>query len=99
MAFEAQMFSSRTLGFARFSIKGAGFSIKGAGFSIKGARFSISGAGLSIKGIPDLNPLSYLFEVWAFSFSQRHLSSFSCINEYLATDSGGNMFEWMVFAQ
>ena len=29
----------------------------------------------------------YRFKVWAFSFSPWHLSSISCINEYLATDS------------
>ena len=30
------------------------------------------------------------YKVWAFSFSPRHPSSLSCINEYLALDSGGN---------
>ena len=35
--------------------------------------------------------LWYSFSVWAFSFSPRRLSPFSCINEYLAIDSGGNV--------
>ena len=35
------------------------------------------------------NPLCYRFEVWAFSFISRRLSRLSCINEYLAIDSGG----------
>ena len=41
----------------------------------------------------DLNPLCYRFEVWAFWFSPRCHSSLSCINEYLAIDSGGNVSE------
>ena len=40
---------------------------------------------------PGSNPLCYRFEDWAFSFSQRHPSSLSCINEYLAIDSGENL--------
>ena len=36
-------------------------------------------------------PLCYRFEVWAFLFSSRRLSRPSCINEYLAIDSGGNV--------
>ena len=39
------------------------------------------------------NPLCYRFEVWAFLFSSRRLSRLSCINEYLAIDSGGNVSE------
>ena len=39
---------------------------------------------------PGSNPLSYRFEVWAFSFTSRRLS---CINEYLAIGSGGNVIE------
>ena len=35
--------------------------------------------------------LCYGFEVWAFSFSPRHPSSLTCINEYLAISSGGNV--------
>ena len=42
---------------------------------------------------PGSNPRCYLFEVWAFSFTSRRLSRLSCINEYLAIDSGGNMSE------
>ena len=42
---------------------------------------------------PGWNPLCYCFEVWAFSFSSRRLSRLSCINEYLAIDSGGNVSE------
>ena len=42
---------------------------------------------------PGLNPLCYRFEDWAFSFSSRRLSRLSCINEYLAIDSGGNVSE------
>ena len=42
---------------------------------------------------PGSNPLCYRFEVWAFSFSPRCPSSISCINEYLAIDSGGNVSE------
>ena len=42
---------------------------------------------------PGSNPLCYRFEVWAFSFTSRRLSRLSCINEYLAIDSGGNMIE------
>ena len=40
---------------------------------------------------PGSNPLCYRFEVWAFSFTSRRLSRLSCINEYLALDSGGNV--------
>ena len=29
------------------------------------------------------------FETWAVSFTPHYLSSHSCINEYLAIDSGG----------
>ena len=42
-----------------------------------------------IRESPGSNPLCYRFEVWAFSFTSRHLSRLSCINEYLALDSGG----------
>ena len=42
---------------------------------------------------PGSNPLCYRFEVWAFSFTSRRLSRLSCINEYLAIDSGGNVSE------
>ena len=42
---------------------------------------------------PGSNPLCYRFEVWAFSLSSRCLSPLSCINEYLATDSGENVSE------
>ena len=42
---------------------------------------------------PGSNPLCYRFEVWAFSFTSRRLSRLSCINEYLAIDSGGNVIE------
>ena len=37
---------------------------------------------------PGSNPRCYRFEVWAFSFTSRRLSRLSCINEYLAIDSG-----------
>ena len=40
---------------------------------------------------PGSNPLCYRFEVWACSFTSRRLSRLSCINEYLAIDSGGNV--------
>ena len=40
---------------------------------------------------PGSNPLCYRFEVWAFSFTSRRPSRLSCINEYLAIDSGGNV--------
>ena len=40
---------------------------------------------------PDSNPLCYRFEDWAFSFSPLTPLSLSCINEYLAIDSGGNV--------
>ena len=33
------------------------------------------------------------FRSWAFSFTSRRLSRLSCINEYLAIDSGGNVSE------
>ena len=42
---------------------------------------------------PGSNPRCYRFEVWAFPFTSRRLSRFSCINEYLAIDSGGNVSE------
>ena len=42
---------------------------------------------------PGSNPRCYRFEVWAFSFTSRRLSRLSCINEYLAIDSGGNVCE------
>ena len=42
---------------------------------------------------PGSNPRCYRFEVWAFSFTPRRLSRLSCINEYLAIDSGGNVSE------
>ena len=42
---------------------------------------------------PGLNPLCCCFEAWAFSFSTRSPSSLSCINEYLAIDSGGHVSE------
>ena len=45
------------------------------------------------RGSPNSNPLWYRFEVWAFSFSPQCPSSLSCINEYLAIDSGGNVNE------
>ena len=35
----------------------------------------------------------YRFKIWAFSFSPRGISSLSCINEYLAIDSSGNVIE------
>ena len=43
-----------------------------------------------------LNPLCYHFEVCEFSFSPRCLSSLSCINEYVATDSGGNVSDLVI---
>ena len=42
---------------------------------------------------PGSNPRCYRFEVWAFSFTSRRLSRLSCINEYLAIYSGGNVSE------
>ena len=42
---------------------------------------------------PGSNPRCYRFEVWAFSFTSQRLSRLSCINEYLAIDSGGNVSE------
>ena len=42
---------------------------------------------------PGSNPRCYRFEVWAFSFTSRRLSRLSCINEYLAIDSSGNVSE------
>ena len=45
------------------------------------------------REIPGSNPRWYRFEVWAFSFTSRRLSRLSCINEYLAIDSGGNVSE------
>ena len=40
---------------------------------------------------PGFESRCYRFEVWAFSFTSRRLSRLSCINEYLAIDSGGNV--------
>ena len=40
---------------------------------------------------PGFEPRCYRFEV--FSFTSRRLSRLSCINEYLAIDSGGNVSE------
>ena len=48
---------------------------------------------ISLFEIPGSNPLSYRFEVLAFSFSPPSPSSLSCINKYLAIDSGGNVSE------
>ena len=42
---------------------------------------------------PGFEPRCYRVEVWAFSFTSRRLSRLSCINEYLAIDSGGNVSE------
>ena len=42
---------------------------------------------------PGFESLGYPFEVWPFSFSSRRPSSLSCVNAYLAKDSGGNMSE------
>ena len=42
---------------------------------------------------PGFEPRCYRFEVWAFSFTSRRLSRLSCINEYLAIDSGGHVSE------
>ena len=42
---------------------------------------------------PGSNLRCYRFEVWAFSFTSRRLSRLSCINEYLAIDSGGHVIE------
>ena len=42
---------------------------------------------------PGTNPRCYRFEVWAFSFTSRRLSRLSCINEYMAIDSGENVSE------
>ena len=42
---------------------------------------------------PGFEPRCYRFEVLAFSFTSRRLSRLSCINEYLAIDSGGNVSE------
>ena len=47
---------------------------------------------------PGSNPFCYRFEVWVFLFSPRCLSPISCINEYLAIDSGGNVSD-LVFAR
>ena len=41
-----------------------------------------------IRESPGSNPLYNRFEAWAFSFSPL-----SCINKYLAIDSGGNLIE------
>ena len=56
--------------------------------------------GSSVGRMPDsqsrelgFEPRCYRFEVWAFSFTSRRLSRLSCINEYLAIDSGGNVSE------
>ena len=40
---------------------------------------------------PGFESLYCCFEAWAFSFSPRCPGSLSCINEYLAIDSGGNV--------
>ena len=60
----------------------------------------IPGSGSSVGRMPDsqsrepgFEPRCYRFEVWAFSFTSRRLSRLSCINEYLAIDSGGNVSE------
>ena len=45
---------------------------------------------------PGFESRCYRFEVWAFSFTSRRLSRLSCINEYLAIDSGGNVSELVV---
>ena len=45
---------------------------------------------------PGFEPLCYRFEVWAFSFTSRRLSRLSCINEYLAIDSGRNVSEYLL---
>ena len=45
------------------------------------------------REIPGSNPRCYRFEVWAFSLTSQRLSRLSCINEYLAIDSGGNVSE------
>ena len=39
-------------------------------------------------------PLSYHFEVWAFSFPPRCPNSLSCINECHSIDSGGNVIAY-----
>ena len=39
------------------------------------------------------SPLIPFRSLWAFSFISRRLSRLSCINEYLAIDSGGNVSE------
>ena len=46
--------------------------------------------------IPGSNPICYRFEDWAFSFSPRCPSSLSCINEYLAIDSVGDVSNLVV---
>ena len=53
----------------------------------------ISKLGFLRRESPGSNPRCYRFEVWAFAFTSRRLSRFSCINEYLAIDSGGNVSE------
>ena len=42
---------------------------------------------------PGFETRCYRLEVWTFSFTSRRLSRLSCINEYLAIDSGGNVSE------
>ena len=42
---------------------------------------------------PDSNPLCYRSEAWGFLFSPRCPCSLSCMNEYLAIDSGVNVNE------
>ena len=63
-------------------------------------RFGLVERGSSVGRMPDsqstepgFEPRCYRFEVWAFSFTSRRLSRLSCINEYLAIDSGGNVSE------
>ena len=44
--------------------------------------------------------LCYRFDVCAFSFSPRRISQLSCVDEYLAIDSGENVSEYsIVFAR
>ena len=45
---------------------------------------------------PGSNPLCFRFEVLVFSFCSRRLSRLSCINEYLAIDSGGHVSDVVV---
>ena len=48
------------------------------------------------QGSPGSNPLCCRFEICPFPFSQRRHSSLSCINEYVAIDSGGNVSDLAV---